>query len=355
MTQLRDHKLYQEDIAYVASLPLPWKKLKGSCIMLSGATGMIGTFLIDVLMHKNRTEDLACTIYALGRNEEKARKRFGNYFETPSFVFLPCDINAPLSFAGVESVDYVVHLASNTHPLAYANDPIGTVTANVFGTYNLLEYASKHQTKRFALASSNEIYGENRGDVELFDEAYCGYIDSNTLRAGYPESKRCAEALCQAYIRQKDMDIVIPRLTRSYGPTLLASDTKALSQFLHKALEGEDIVLKSKGEQYFSYTYTADAVAGLLYVLLLGEKGAAYNIADTPSDVKLKDLAAFIANAVGKRVVFDLPDEAEAAGYSTATKARLDGSRLKALGWGMHYDIESGIQRTIAMLSETEQ
>ena len=355
MTQLRELKLYQEDIAYVASLQLPWEKLKGSSIMFSGATGMIGTFLIDALMHKNRTENLACKIYALGRNEEKARKRFGDYFEDPLFVFLSCDINAPLSFAGVETVDYVLHLASNTHPLAYSSDPIGTITANVFGTYNLLEYASEHHTKRFALASSNEIYGENRGDVELFAENYCGYIDSNTLRAGYPESKRCAEALCQAYIRQKDMDIVIPRLTRSYGPTLLSSDTKALSQFLQKALAGEDIVLKSKGEQYFSYTYTADAVAGLLYVLLLGEKGEAYNIADTPSDVKLKDLATHIAKTVGKEVVFDLPDEAEAAGYSTATKARLDGSKLKALGWVMHYDIESGIQRTIAMLSETEQ
>ena len=319
MTQLRDHKLYQEDIAYVASLPLPWEKLKGSSIMLSGATGMIGTFLIDVLMHKNRTEDLACTIYALGRNEEKARKRFGDYFEDPLFVFLPCDINAPLTFSGVETVDYVVHLASNTHPLSYENDQIGTVTANVFGTYHLLEYAAAHETKRFALASSNEVYGENRGDVEFFDEDYCGYINSNTLRAGYPESKRCAEALCQAYGRQRGVDIVIPRLTRSYGPTLLKSDTKAMSQFLHKALSGEDIVLKSEGTQYYSYTYTADAVAGLLTVLLKGESGQAYNIADMLGDIMLKDLAALIAGYAGKQVVFELPEESEAVGYSKAT------------------------------------
>ncbi len=96
------------------------------------------------------------------------------------------------------------------------------------------------------------------------------------MRAGYPESKRCGESLCQAYISQKHMDIVIPRFTRSYGPTLLKSDSKAMSQFLKKAINGEDIVLKSKGTQYYSYTYMADAISGLLTVLLMGAKGAAY-------------------------------------------------------------------------------
>ena len=177
------------------------------------------------------------------------------------------DINIG-NFPALPTMDYCIHLASSTHPVQYATDPIGTITANIIGTRNLLEFASSHGCKRFAFASSNEIYGENRGDTELFKEDYCGYIDCNTMRAGYPESKRCGEALCQAYIRQKNMDIVIPRLTRSYGPTLLSSDTKALTQFLHKGLAGEDIVLKSEGTQYYSYTYVADAVSGLLTVLL---------------------------------------------------------------------------------------
>ena len=172
------------------------------------------------------------------------------------------------------------------------------------------------------------------------------------MRAGYPESKRCSEVLCQAYIKQKDMDIVIPRLTRSYGPTMLMSDTKAISQFIRKGIAGEDIVLKSAGTQYYSYTYVVDAVAGLLTVLLKGECGEAYNIADIESDIMLKDLAAIIAEMAGKEVVFELPDEVEAAGYSKATKARLDGSKLQALGWIAKYDIKSGIKRTIYILKE---
>lgn len=214
----------------------------------------------------------------------------------------------------------------------------------------MLDFSVKYDAKRFAFASSNEIYGENRGDQELFDENYCGYIDCNTMRAGYPESKRCGEALCQAYRHQKGVDIVIPRLTRSYGPTMLTSDTKAISQFIKNAVQGEDIVLKSEGNQYYSYTYVADAVLGLLTVLLKGESGEAYNIADISSDIRLKDLAGILANISGKEVVFELPDAVEKAGYSKATKARLDGSKIKELGWQPLYDIKTGLERTVDIL-----
>lgn len=209
-----DNLIYKEDIEYVANLELPWEKLKNKSVLITGASGLIGSFLIDVLMRKNISE-LNCKIYALGRNVDKAKNRFEKYWTSPCFEFVSHDINEPLELNNVNKIDYVVHLASNTHPVAYATDPIGTVTANIIGTNNLLKFAAEHSAERFAFASSNEIYGENRGDVELFDESYCGYINSNTLRAGYPESKRCGEALCQAYKKQKNLDVVIPRFTRS--------------------------------------------------------------------------------------------------------------------------------------------
>lgn len=348
--KLYENSLYQEDIKYVAGLDLPWHKLANRSVLITGATGMIGSFLVDVLVKLNANKNLNCTIYAIGRNETKAAERFYYCWDNPNFKFIACDVNKPLNILNSEFVDYILHLASNTHPVAYATDPIGTITTNIIGLYNLLDFAVDHKATRFAFASSNEIYGENRGDVEFFDEKYCGYIDCNTMRAGYPESKRCGEALCQAYIKQKGLDVVIPRLTRSFGPTLLQSDTKALSQFLHKALAKEDIVLKSAGTQYYSYTYVADAVSGLLTVILKGECGEAYNIADESCDIMLKDLAKIIADIAGTKVIFEIPDAVESAGFSTATKARLKSARLYELGWNNHYDILSALNRTLKII-----
>lgn len=338
---MAEMKKYQDSIDYVANLNLPWDKLKDKTVLISGATGMIGTFLIHVLMQR----ELNTKVIALGRKETSAKERFGEYWQSKYFQFVSHDINLPLQ--NIESADFVIHAASNTHPVAYASDPIGTVTTNILGTYNLLNYACQCNAQRFLLASSVEIYGENRGDTEYFKEDYCGYIDCNTLRAGYPESKRASEALCQAYKKVSHLEIVIARLARTYGPTMLLSDTKAISQFIKKGLAKEDIVLKSEGTQLYSYNYVGDSVSGLLTILLKGENGEAYNIADKTSDITLKDLAGIIADIAGTKVIFDLPDEVERAGYSKATKALMDSQKLRNLGWQSHWDITAGISSVL--------
>ena len=348
-------RLYVDDIELVANLNIPWDKLKSKTIVVSGAGGLIGSFLIDVLMYKNLNNCLGCHIVALGRNSEKAKKKFAEYWDLEQFRFVSHDINKPLDELVIQKADYVLHLASNTHPLAYSTEPIETITTNVIGTYNMLEFSVKYGCERFLLASSNEVYGENRGDVDLFDENYCGYINCNTLRAGYPESKRCSEALCQAYKSQKNQDFVIARLTRSYGPTMLESDTKAISQFIKKGISGEDIVLKSEGNQFYSYIYVADAVYGLLTILLCGESGEAYNIADSKSDIKLRNLAELTASYTGRKVVFQIPDDIEKAGYSVVIKARLNGDKLKKIGWKPMYTIETGLKKTIKILQTSNR
>lgn len=331
-----------------------WEKIEGKSILISGASGMLGSLLIDALMLRN--EDVSSQrrnrIFATSRRAVAAQERFFRWIDREEFYFFPHDITKALD-GFTEKPELLIHAASTTHPAQYAGEPINTILANIFGTKNMLDVAAKTSGSRLLLMSSVEVYGENRGDVDYFDEKYCGYLDCNTLRAGYPEGKRVSESLCQAYIEEKEVDAVIVRLSRCYGPTMRMTDSKALAQFIKKAVVGEDIVLKSEGNQLFSFLYVADAISAMLWTLLRGETGEAYNAADAGSDITLRELARTVADKTGTAVCFEVPEEAERRGYSTATKALLDAEKLKALGWRAHYDLTTGIEETIRILRET--
>ena len=343
------NELYLEDIKNTIKAAKNVDQLKGKTFFIPGANGLIGSFLIDVLMYLNK-DGVSITVVANSRSEEKLRKRFGAYLENPNFKYYLGDINDDINYT--EHVDYIVNCASNTHPVGYAMDPIGTIMTNIQGTSNLLEFAAKTNAKKTIFTSSVEIYGENIYGIDKFKENQMGYIDCNSLRAGYNESKRCGEALCQAYIEAKGVDVSILRLPRSYGPTIKKDDSKALSQFINNALAHENIVLKSKGEQYFSYLYVADVVSGILRCILAGKNGEVYNLGNEQSDIKLKDLAKTIADIANVEVIFDLPNETEQKGFSKATVARLDYTKAQnELDWEPQYSIRHGVERTIKILT----
>ena len=347
--RLLDNKIYVEDIDRLTKENLDFNKLKNSSILVTGARGLIGSFLIDTIMYLNKNKGLNCHVYALGASDA-GLERFKEYCNNPLFTYIIADVNNELKIK--YEIDYIIHLASNTHPLLYATKPISTILTNVWGTKNLLDFAVQSKCKRFLFASSVEVYGENRNDVELFDEDYSGYINSNTLRAGYPESKRCGEALLQAYKEEKNIDVVIARIARSYGPTIKKNDSRAISQFIDRALENEDIILKSEGLQLCSYTYVYDVVFGLLLVLLSGSNGEAYNISYPESDISLKEMATLVATYVGKKVVFDIPSDTEKKGFSKAAKARMSNDKIKSIGFIPRFDMKEGIKRTIDILKE---
>jgi nucleoside-diphosphate-sugar epimerase len=345
------NKIYKEDINAIASGAFEWGKLKNKSILITGAAGLIGTFLVDLLMYRNNKYNNDITIYAVGRNREKALARFKEYFDSRFFVFIQQDIQNPLELNA--SVDYIIHGASNTHPIAYSTEPINTILLSVIGTKSILDFASSHNVKRTLFLSTVEIYGENRGDVEIFKEDYCGYIDCNTLRAGYPEGKRVAEALCQAYIKKKNIDIVIARCCRVFGSTMTHDDSKVIAQFIRNAVNSENIILKSKGDQLYSYCYVADICSALLILLLNGKNGEAYNISDTNCNLSLLQIASVLTEHTGNKIVYDTPSSVESSGYSKATKALLDSSKLMELGWEAKYPIKDGIKRTLDILRST--
>lgn len=334
------HPLYQGDIRNILATN-DISQLGGKSFLITGATGMIGVMLIDALMAMGNVK-----VIAVGRNKEKAKERLGEYFGHPDFEFLAHDVCLP--FPDNIKVDYIIPAASNTHPLAYSMYPIETILTNVKGAGNALELARKCGAT-VLYTSTTEVYG-NALTKEAFKEDDNGKLNLANARACYSESKRTAEALCQSYLAERKVNVKIARLSRVFGPTMLESDSKASAQFIKKALAGEDIVLKSEGTQYYSYTYVADAVMGLLTILLRGETGVPYNVSSEKTNVYLREFAQMCADYIGKQVVSEIPSAEESKGYSKAMNSIMSNERIKGIGFQPIYTMRDAIKRTIEIL-----
>lgn len=341
----KQHPLYQEDLGYILSTQ-GIDTLRGKSILITGASGLIGVCMIDALMAFNQC-GANITIYAIGRSKDKVAERLGEYFEDGHFHFIEQDVRNPLPM-GLKA-DFIIPLASNTHPIAYSRFPIETIEINVKGA----EFALQKALECGAVVlypSSVEVYGNARRDDDVFYEDYTGELNLSNSRSCYSESKRLSEALCQAYSSEKGVKVKIVRLSRVFGPTMLMTDSKASSQFIIKALNREDIILKSKGDQYYSYIYVADAVVAMLFVLIHGENGIAYNIANDDCNIRLKDFARICSAIAGSNVAFDLPTEAEQKGYSVAKQAIMSSAKLQHLGYHSRYTFSDAVERTIRIL-----
>lgn len=311
--------------------------------IISGAAGLISSYLIDILIEANHQLGLGIEIHAIDKNGKLLKQRFPLSEKGLHLYYL--DVNRG-DLPQIEA-DYVIHAASNTSPLDYANKPVETIHTNVIGADRMMRL-SQHYAKRFMLCSSVEMYGRNNGDTDGFHEDYSGYVDANTIRAGYPTAKRLAEALCNAYLKENPTwEFTIARIGRIYGPTVIEGDTKAPSQFIGNAVNGENIVMKSEGTQLFSYCYVADCVIGMLYILAKGENGSAYNIANPESSVTLRDFAETAAKVGGVELVRGEFSANEKAGYSKITKATMCMDKLLAMGWKPYFSLQDGISRTI--------
>ena len=334
---------YLKDIQIVCQHELPWKKLSGSKILVVGATGLIGSCLVDILMSNPRCD---YDVYAAGRNQERALKRFATYAEDPAFHFFQYDVTVPLR--SDVCFDYIIDAASNASPIFFAKNPVEVMKANVSGVANLMDYGLRHGMKRFLYVSTGEVYGECQ--KERKDENSYGFIDILNPRSCYPSSKRATETLAMCYAAEYGADVVVGRPCHTYGPFFTESDNRAYAQFIRNVLAGEDIVLKSTGLQYRSWCYVVDCALALLYILMKGESGQAYNVADNTSNITIKALAEIIAEIGGVHVASKKPSEEELRGFSTIQRAVFDTTKLESLGWHViPGTMRDKLERTIAM------
>ncbi len=343
-----NNRLYSGDIERIVSDR--FSLLKNKTIFITGSSGLVGSFLIDTLMYMNKKLNYNTKIIATFSCEKSMNERFPSYKNEILFNPIIQNINEPIVCN--EHIDYIFHAASNTHPALYANVPVETIKLNIIGTSNVLDFSRKNNNCKTIYLSTLEVYGED-SSIESFEEDKIGYLNFMISRSCYPESKRLSETMCQAYIKEYSQNIVIARLGYIFGPTVKLDSSKADVQFLNKALQGQNIILKSPGLQKRSYCYVADAVSALLTILLYGNTGEAYNVANKNGNLLLKEYANTLAEIANVKVEFGEMGKIELQGGSKVQNSTLSSEKLMALGWKSKFELKEAIEHTYKIKKET--
>jgi UDP-glucuronate decarboxylase len=336
------------DLAEILDRDLPWSTLAHTSVLVTGASGMLPSYALYTLLALNDRTAAGIHVYGLVRNEQKARRVLADVLDRPDFTLIVQDVTAPVELPG--PVDYVIHGASAARPALHGADPIGTIKANLLGTLNLLDLCVAKRSRGFVLMSSAEVYGAQPAGTDLITEDSYGGFDILNPRACYSEGKRAAETLCAVYHAQHGIECRIARFGHIYGPGMALDDGRVQADFAANVIAGTDIVLNSDGSATRTYTYVADAIAGLFYTLLRGDQ-MAYNVADGKGLVSIRQLATLFTQVrpeKGLQLVFTNASDERA--YSQVKGQGLSGERLAALGWQPTVDLPTGLDRMVSAM-----
>lgn len=325
----------QEDLNKLAG-QLKQQRLSGCRVLVTGATGLIGSLCVKVCLQHNRICDNTIQVIGLARSPEKVRAVFADELddsgELPSVSWVYQDVteNLPADIA----CDYIIHTASPTASKYFVTKPVEVLDSIYVGTKQLLELARRTHVKGFVYLSSMEAFGQTQG-VERLAEQELGYIDLQKVRSCYSEGKRAAELLCKCYAQEYGVPVKIARLAQIFGAGVQASENRVFAQFARSALANEDIVLHTEGKSVGNYCYTADAVAAIFQLLVDGVNGDVYSVVNEETTRTIRELAqtAIETLSTGKsQLVFDIP-EGDCYGYAPDTEMRISGAKMMALGW----------------------
>lgn len=333
----------KEDLQYIANYNLPYEQLKGRSVLVTGATGLIGTLLVRALLAIGDIK-----VIALVRDSEKAKKIYGDLIGNSLKLHI-ADIVDKIKIE--DAVDYIFHCASITASKMMIEKPVETLLISVEGTKNTLNFAQEKKCASVVYISSMEVYGAFNESKEVREENL-GYIDHLKVRSNYPESKRLCENMCVAYYTEFGVPVKIARLAQTFGAGILPGENRVFAQFARSAMQGKDIVLHTKGQSEGNYCYTRDCITGLLTILLKGTNAEAYNVSNPRTHTTIAEMANLVAEKIadGKiKVVFDIPED-NTFGYAADTKMKLNSDKLQALGWKPEVGLEEAYRRMMGEL-----
>ncbi|WP_418817292.1 NAD-dependent epimerase/dehydratase family protein [Pseudoruminococcus massiliensis] len=344
--------ILQEDLDYIANSFPDINKLKNSTILVTGATGLVGSYAVKALAAINRIHNADMKILALVRNPEKAKTVFSKLLERGDISLVIGDVLQKIQTE--YKIDYIIHCASVTNSKEMVTKPVETICVAVDGTRNILELAKENDVKSVVYISSMEVYGSPDASLPYVSENDYGYVDILNVRSCYPEGKRMCECLCTSYAHEYNLPIKIARLAQTFGAGVSKNETRVFAQFARSLINEEDIVLHTKGESTGNYCYTRDCILGILYILIRGENGAAYNITNENTNMTIAEMAQMVAEKSGKiSVVFDIPKDALQFGYAPSVKMKLSSEKLRSLGWKSDIDLSEMYERMIKSWKNT--
>ncbi len=339
-------EIVREDLQKIVASPLPWERLFGKTVLITGANGFVPAYMLETLLYLNETAGANLKVIALVRNPEKAKRRLGHFAGRADVSLVVQDVRDAYVGPGA---DFVIHAASQASPRFYGTDPAGTFESNVIGTRRMLEVARDSGSEGFLFFSSGEVYGRIENPEIPVKESDYGYLDPLNLRSCYAEGKRAGETLCTCWHAQYGIPTKIVRLSHTYGPGMEADDGRVFADFVADLVAGRDIVMKSDGSTRRPFCYLADATAAFFTVLLQGKDGEAYNVG---SDVETSvlELAETLTRLFPERHCRVIR-QARAAGDqympSAVAGGHFDLEKIRGLGWEPTTGIEEGFWRTV--------
>ena len=335
------NQLIKQDIEeFVRSFELS-AQLGHTIFLITGGTGLIGSTLIHCLLALNRNIRIVAPV----RCKAKAQDMYESEEHT-HIHFIECDLSS-FDYSEIGEVDFIVHCAAPTSSKFFVEKPVETFNTIVNCTQVLLEYVRRFPVKGFVYLSSLEVYGTILDDLNFLTEEVQGYLDPMATRSSYPMAKRAAENLCALYATEYNLNIMVARLTQTTGVNVSSTDNRVITQFCRLASQGQNIILHTQGRAARPYCYTTDCVSAILYILLKGEKGNAYNVANADTYISARGLAELLRDNFNPNisVEFRLNDN---MGYAPETKLRLSTAKLQELGWSPQNDLKTILSKLIS-------